>query len=148
MPMNLQLPVAAENLIPHRSPMRLVERLVSFNAGVGEVEALVDEACVLLDENGNLADVGLVEMLAQAFAAVQGYSDLLAGGEVRQGFLVGIRKITLSGTAQLGDVLRIRIRTLASMDGFAVVEGEVLCQGQVLAQGNLKLWIPQEGAAN
>lgn len=148
MPLSLSLPIAAEALIPHRRPMRLVERLVFFAAGQGEVEAFVDDDCVLLDTDGTLGEIGLVEMLAQAFAAVQGYADLLAGGEVRQGFLVGIRKITLIGPARRGDNLRIRIRTLACMDGFAVVEGEVLRQGQLLAQGNLKLWIPQEGAVS
>lgn len=141
---SLQLPMAAEELIPHRRPMRLVERLIRFEGGQGEVEAFIDDACVLLNDDGTLAEVGLVEMLAQAFAAAQGYSDLLAGGVVRQGFLVGIRKITLSASAMRGDTLCIRIRTLACMDGFAVVEGEVLRREQVLAQGSLKLWIHQD----
>ncbi len=139
-----KLPMAAEGLIPHRLPMRQIDRLVEYHEGEeATVEAVIDAANPLLDGDGQLAEVALVEMLAQAFAAVQGYADRMAGKPVGQGFLVGISKVEIEGTARVGDCLSIRIRPIATVDRFVVVEGEVLLGQQVLAAGKLKLWIPQ-----
>lgn len=142
----LQLPMAAEELIPHRLPMRQVESLLDFQEGEGIVEALVQEGNPLLDEAGYLSEVALVEMLAQSFAAVQGYADQLAGKPVGEGFLVGIRKISIAAKARLGDRLTIRIRPIATLEGFAVVEGVLSRGAEVLAVGNLKLWLPPVGS--
>lgn len=139
---HFKLPMAAEELIPHRLPMRQVDRLLEYEDGGGSVEALVASDNPLLDGEGNLSEVALVEMLAQAFAAVQGYGDSVAGKPVQQGFLVGIRKVVMTARARLGDRLMIQIRSLAQLEGFAVVEGEVFRDGESLATGKLKLWIP------
>ncbi len=121
-----KLPMAAEALIPHRLPMRQVDRLLEYREGEeATVEALIDAANPLLDGDGELGEVALVEMLAQSFAAVQGYADSLAGKPVGQGFLVGISKMTIEGPARLGDRLLIRIRPIAALEAFVVVEGEV-----------------------
>jgi predicted hotdog family 3-hydroxylacyl-ACP dehydratase len=144
MPNPFKLPMAAEGLIPHRLPMRQIDRLLEYSDGVqATVEALIDAENPLLDEDGQLAEVALVEMLAQSFAAVQGYADSLAGKPIGQGFLVGISQITIEGTARLGDRLLIHIRPIAALEGFVVVEGEVSLGNQTLASGKLKLWIPQ-----
>jgi predicted hotdog family 3-hydroxylacyl-ACP dehydratase len=141
------LPMAAEGVIPHRLSMRQIDRLLEYSEGEeATVEALIDAANPLLDKDDQLAEVALVEMLAQSFAAVQGYADRLAGKPVGQGFLVGISKITIEGTARLGDRLLIRIRPIAALEGFVVVEGEVSLGHLPLASGKLKLWIPQAEA--
>lgn len=140
----MQLPMAAENLIPHRLPLRLVERLIEFHDYEGVVEALVSPENPLLDD-GYLDETGLIEMLAQSFAAVQGYADRLEGKPVRDGFLVGIRGVSVKAAARRGDRLLIRIRPVASLEGFVVVEGEVSRNEEVLAAGNLKLWILPQG---
>ncbi len=136
------LPIPAESLIPHRLPMRLVDRLLSFADGGGTVEAEVAAGHLFLDAGGYLDEVAMLEILAQAYAAVKGYSDLQRGGEVGQGFLVGIRRSHLQGRARLGDRLEVSIRTVASIEGFAIAEGEVRRGDEVLATGTLKLWVP------
>lgn len=146
MPNRLQLPMAAEELIPHRLPMRQVESLLEFSEGGGVVEAVVEAENPLLDEDGSLSEVALVEMLAQSFAAVQGYADRRAGKPIGEGFLVGIRKISIEAKARRGDRLTIRIRPVATLEGFAVVEGELSRDGEVLAAGSLKLWLPPTGS--
>lgn len=142
----LQLPIAAEELIPHRLPMRQVDRLLEFGDTEGVVEAIVDSDNPLLEEDGSLSEVGLVEMLAQSFAAIQGYADRLAGKMAGEGFLVGIRKIAVKAKARQGDRLLIRIRPVAALEGFVVVEGELARAGEILASGSLKLWLPPSGS--
>lgn len=142
----LSLPIAAEELIPHRLPMRLVETLVSSSEGVGIVEATVLPDSPLITSDGRLESVGLVEMLAQSFAAMKGFEDRRKGEPVRRGFLVGLRSLRLNGVARAGDSLEIRVRTTAEMDGFALAEGEVWRNAELLAVGTLKLWVSPEAA--
>ena len=139
--MGLTLPLAAEQLIPHRLPMRLVDRLLAVDGKNGTVEALVPAAGLLVAADGRLEDVALIELLAQAFAAVKGYCDLLGDQPVKQGFLVGIKKVTWLKTAMAGDCLRIEIRTLAEFGDFAVAEGDVWCGNTMLAHGEIKVWV-------
>lgn len=142
----LSLPIPAEELIPHRLPMRLVETLVSASDGAGIVEAAVAADGPLASPGGRLEPVGLVEMMAQAYAALKGYEDRSKGEEVKRGFLVGLRSLRLNGDACAGDHLEIRVRTTAEMDGFALAEGEIWRHAELLAVGTLKLWISPDVA--
>ena len=148
MNIDLTLPMRAENLIPHRAPMRLIETLVSYGDAAGLVEACPAEGGVLTDAGGELHEVALIELLAQGYAAIKGYGDLLQGKEISKGFLVGIKKLKVSGRARSGERLLVRVRTVGSFEGCAVAEGEVECAGEILASGTLKLWIvgPEAGA--
>ncbi|HEY5674203.1 MAG TPA: hypothetical protein VIR78_10890 [Malonomonas sp.] len=139
--MALTLPLAAEQLIPHRLPMRLVDRLLEITGKDGVVEALVAAACPLVSADGRLEDAALTELLAQSYAAVKGYCDLRDGQPAKQGFLVGIKKIVKLQSARRGDRLEIHIKTLAQLDGFAVAEGEIWLDKQMLARGEIKVWV-------
>ena len=139
--MSLALPLDAEQLIPHRLPMRLVERLLEIDGKNGVVEARIAADCPLVSVAGILEDVALTELLAQAYAAVKGYRDLVDNEPVRQGFLVGIKKIVMLVSAQVGDQLKIKINTLAELDAFAVAEGEIWRGEELLGRGEIKVWI-------
>ncbi len=138
----MPLPLSAEALIPHRAPMRLIDSLIAIDGQQGVVETLVPDESPLVDECGALDPVALVELLAQAYAAVHGYQDLSRGLSVRQGFLVGSRRVSILGRVRSGDLLQISIRTLGTLEGFAVAEGEVRCGDVLVAEGSVKLWVP------
>lgn len=138
----LTLPMSAEGLVPHRDPMRLIDVLVEYGDDGGVVEAELDEDCLLVDKGGRLEEVALAELLAQSYAAVKGYGDLLAGREVKEGFLVSIKKVEIFQPVFAAERLRIRVSTVGSFEGFAVAEGEITRDGLPVAAGSLKLWIP------
>lgn len=138
---SLALPLEAEELVPHRLPMRLVDQLLEVDGLNGIVAAQVVAGCPLVDSSGKLEDIALVELIAQGYAALKGYIDRLQEKPVRQGFLVGIKKLNWFGTVFVGEDLLIKIRTLAELDDFAVAEGEVWRRDILVAQGELKVWI-------
>ena len=138
---DLTLPLPAEAFIPHRPPMRLVERLLSYGDAAGVVEANLAADSILVNAAGTLDAVALVELLAQGYAVIKGYDDRLQGKEVSEGYLVGVRKMRVSGCARAGERLLVRIRTVGSFEGFAVVEGEIESATATIASGTLKLWI-------
>lgn len=144
---NLTSPLPAETFIPHRSPMRLVDKLVAYGDKSGVVEAVLSAGCILADTNGALSEAAFVELLAQSYAVIKGYDDTRNGKEISEGFLVGVRKMRITGRAYVGDQLLIRIRTVGSFEGFAVAEGEIERSAETIASGTLKLWIVPEGHA-
>jgi len=138
------LPADAGELIPHRPPMRMVSRLLSCGIDdTGVVEAVVCEDNPLLNRDGVLERIALAEILAQSFAAKQGYEDLKKGLSAEQGFLVAIREITCYAAARLGDRLTVNVRLLMKMDPFYLVAGEIYRGEDKLAEGEMKLWVPE-----
>ncbi len=144
--MDLTLPMAAEELMPHRLPMRLVDTLVAYAGQEGVIETRVPVDGLLVASGGRLDEVALAELLAQSYAVVKGYGDLLAGNPVRKGFLVGIKEVCFERPVFAGESLRIAVRTVAAVEGFTVAEGEVRRGDELVAHGSLKLWIPEEVA--
>ncbi len=140
------LPMAAERLIPHRPPMRLVERLIAFEDGAGQTEACFAENSLLADDDGALDPVALIELIAQSYATVKGYDDLVNGRPVMEGFLVGIRKLRITGKAFANERLLTTVKTVGTFEGFAVVEAIVTRGGETIAAGSMKLWITEKPA--
>ncbi|MBN2427423.1 MAG: hypothetical protein JXK94_03705 [Deltaproteobacteria bacterium] len=137
----LTLPMNAEELMPHRLPMRLVDQVFEVEDGKGVIKALVRSDCFLVDEAGRLEDSALIELLAQSFAALKGYRDRRDGKPVRQGFLVGIKNFARLKSVQAGDLLRIEICTIAELNDFAVADGKIWCDSELFAHGEIKVWI-------
>ncbi|MDF1580909.1 MAG: hypothetical protein P1P74_09050 [Desulfuromonadales bacterium] len=142
----LPLPQAAENLLPHRPPMMLIDRLLTYQPDrSGSAEVTLGSDCVLVD--GTLNRVALVEMMAQTYAALKGYEDLSQGKPVLEGFLVGIRKARFAADAQVGDTLIVKVATIGAIDGFYMIRSSVRRDDTILAEGTLKLWVPGESSA-
>jgi len=143
---SLCLPLAAEELMPHRPPMRLVDRLVEYADKTGVVEAEVAADGLLVDGEGRLDEIALAELMAQAYAVIKGYAARLDSLPVRKGFLVGIRKMQFERPVRAGDRLRIVIRMTAEVEEFALAEGEIRHGAERVAHGALKFWIPEKDA--
>lgn len=136
------LPQPAREFLPHRPPMQLVDRLLAVDGDEGLVEVTLAPGNLLLGGDGVLDGVALIELIAQAYAAIQGYVDHCAGRPPGRGFLVGIRRAELLAPALLGMTLLVTVRTVARLDAFAMVEGEVRFDDTLLATAALKLWLP------
>lgn len=139
---DLQLPIPTEQLLPHRPPMLLVDQLVRYEPGGGSVSANVRHGDLFVDTQGQLADVALVELVAQGYAAIKGYEDTLNQLPVKQGYLVGSRKVTVHRSVKVGEQLMIEISTSGLLEGFSVVDGLIKSGEDVVAEGSIKLWIP------
>jgi predicted hotdog family 3-hydroxylacyl-ACP dehydratase len=144
----MEFPVDADWLIPHRRPMRVIDRLLEAADHAGRAEMVVSPDHVLVDRDGRLDPAAFLEMIAQTYAAVQGHAFLLAGKTVPPGFLVGIRRCDVYGNAVAGNRLIICVHTVKQFAGFAVVEGAITLNDNMIAEASIKVWIqpsePQE----
>lgn len=133
------LPAAAQPLVPHDPPMRMVDDLVQ----VGEREARtcteVREDMPFVDRTGKLDEAAYVELLAQSIAALDGFKKS-GNGRHTEGFLLGVKSLKIRGQAFVGDVLECRVYKASRFGEFGIVEGSVRKNGSVLAEGEIKVW--------
>ncbi|MBF0118665.1 MAG: hypothetical protein HQK79_07495 [Desulfobacterales bacterium] len=142
--MNMSLPIELDEILPHKPPMRLIKRLLSFEHGKGTAEAIIDDDNIFLDDAGYLNTTTLIELIAQTFAAIKCYDDLLCRRPLKRGFLVGIRKVQFMGKAIIGDILKINVKTRTTLGAFMAAYGEVIIRDEVIAKGEITVWIDQD----
>ncbi len=139
---NLGLPMSAETLVPHRRPMCLIDRLVHFESKAGIVETVVTSDGIVADADGIVDSTVLLELMAQSYAAMKGYEDLLQGKAPQKGFLVSVKHFEVLADARVGDLLEIAVSTAADVGGFTVADGTITRGHVQIATGSLTLWIP------
>ena len=141
----MTLPTDTEAYMLHRSPLRLVQSLLRVDDDYGEAQALLNLGDVGVGPDGRVEATVLLEMVAQAYAAAQGYRDRDSGKPADLGYLVGVSDFRIESRPRAGQPLLIRIKSSSLFGGFYLAEGQVLCEGRVVAGGTLKVWV-QSGA--
>jgi predicted hotdog family 3-hydroxylacyl-ACP dehydratase len=96
-----------EQLLPHRSPMILIDRLVWTNGVETICEVTIGPHSMFIQAVGVPAFVG-IEYMAQTVAAHGGYQSFLEGQPMVVGLLLGTRRLeTPCQFFELGQTLRI-----------------------------------------
>ncbi|CAI9765358.1 unnamed protein product [Fraxinus pennsylvanica] len=130
-------------ILPHRFPFLLVDRVVEYNPGVSAV-AIKN---VTINDNffpGHFPErpimpgVLMVEAMAQVGGVVMLQPEV--GGSKENFFFAGIDKVRFRKPVVAGDTLVMRMTLvklqkrfgIAKMEGKAYVGGEVVCEGEFL----------------
>jgi 3-hydroxyacyl-[acyl-carrier-protein] dehydratase len=137
------MPVAVENLIPHRAPMRFIDELTDCTE-----TAAVATACFSTDSfavtNGLVLESALVECVAQTVAGALGQRAKIHGqsdsGIAATGMLVSVSNFKIQSRPLSGKQLRIEIREIKRLGLMLRVSGEISCDGQIIASGELTLY--------
>lgn len=132
--------ISSEGLLPHGPGMHLIDEVVWFGTTKveGEVLARIRANGPYFSEAG-FEDHWLIELCAQASAALYRLSLREKVGPAARGFLVSVREFSLfhSGEISAGDELRISIE----MDNEAAPLGQSFCQVRkdttLVAEGQL-----------
>lgn len=145
----VQLPCPAEELVPHRPPMLLIDELISRQAERATATALVPESGICLEPDQGVLPEFFIEVIAQTMAAVNGYDARLAGKSPRDGFLVGIDDFSFVAHPQPGSPLRIEVEKNFEFGAVKIIHGQVFGPDDLLlASGTIKVWEevdPEEG---
>ncbi|GAB4335735.1 MAG: hypothetical protein Kow0089_05590 [Desulfobulbaceae bacterium] len=136
------LPCDAAELIPHRPPMRLVDRLVhkgeETEADPTVIEAVVPEAGPFVGDAG-LEPEYFIEVMAQSVAAGDGFPPE-SDTPPATGFLAGIDTFSWYATARPGDRLEVRVFKVFEFGSAFIFEGVITRAGERIAAGRLKIW--------
>lgn len=150
----IELPLAAQELIPHRETLLLIKQLLAYDRrqGSGRISACLPAATIFCDDavNGTdnfLEEVVVLEMMAQAYACLRGYEDRIAGCPPSLGFLVGVRHFVSHRRVETGTELTIEVATTTQLDDFFIAEAVVKSGAETLAASELKIWVPPTSAS-
>jgi predicted hotdog family 3-hydroxylacyl-ACP dehydratase len=133
---------AIEELIPQRPPMLLLSRLLSCTTTEGTAEALLAPGHLFCLADDTVHPAAFIELMAQGYAAVQGYQDHQAGKPPSIGYLAGVTQAVVHGAARIGDRLLVSVQQTALIKPFVRARAQVVRDGETLAEGELTLFIP------
>ncbi len=136
--------VRLEDLLPHRAPMLLLDKLEGFSSEAAQATMNVTEENPFVRVDGLLERAAYPELLAQCLAAGAGAARRAAGHPPpNRGYLAALRHVMIYEDARLGDALRIAVRLTARLGQVMAVEGEVRKNGRLLAAGTFKVFLPE-----
>lgn len=138
-------PIPIERLLPQRPPMLLLDRLLSCTPTEGTADTRVSPGNLFRLPDDTIHAAAFFELMAQAYAAVHGYQNQLAGKPVSIGYLAGITRAVVHGAARVGDRLLVTVRQTALVQPFIRAEARVVRDGETLAEGELTLFVPPAG---
>ncbi len=136
----LYLPVDAARLVPHKAPMLLIDRLVTVKERASVSEMTVKADSIFVGGDGALDAASYPEIISQAIAAQEGFRKLGSRNGQPEGFLLGIKKLEVLGTARVGDTLRVSVFKAAKYGDFGIVNGEVHRGQELIARGEVKVF--------
>ncbi len=132
------LPIAAEKLVPHQPPARMVDALTE----VGERTATVTATIAATNPHcrqGRLAAAAHLELMAQAAAALHGFRHRRQAGPLR-GMLVGARDFEIFHAVEVGDVLTVTLHKQVRFGQFGIIHAEVWRSDTLVSSAELKTW--------
>ena len=142
----LDLPTSAQELVPHRGTMLLIDELREYSPEFAAGMTRITSKNPFLGAAGKLDDICFVEILAQLAAAAKGYEARKAGGSVKSGYLAGINDFSIKGEARLGDVLQVTMKKTLQVNNITVTDGSIFIGEKCIASGTLKLYVAENGA--
>ncbi|MBU5460971.1 3-hydroxyacyl-ACP dehydratase FabZ [Anaerostipes sp. MSJ-23] len=131
------------NIIPHRSPFLLVDRVLEMEVG----KRIVARKCVTYNEpffTGHfpqepvMPGVLMIEALAQA-GAICVLSDEKNKGKIA--FLGGVNKAKFRGKVVPGDVVTLEVEIVKVKGPVGVGKGKATVDGKVVASGEITFMI-------
>ena len=125
-------------LLPQRQPVVMVDRLLHCDPVVTETELTIRPDNIMV-EDGHLAEIGLLENVAQTCAARMGYINLSSGKEVRVGVIGALRDMEIHARPKVGSTITTRIEVSDEVFGMTLAQAESRCGDTILVSGTIKI---------
>ena len=129
-------------LIPQRDPIMMVDELIEVGEEVAVTGLTVRTDNYFIDEDGLLAEPGLIEHIAQSASAFAGYRTISAGAtDPPVGYIGEVKKFHCYRRPQPGEELHTTITMGAEMAGVTIITGETRIADEVVADTQMKIFI-------
>ncbi len=129
-----------EELLPHRHPFIMVDKLTSCSEYLATTEMTVKENN-LFCSGGYFSEAGLLENMAQTCAARLGYKSLIKKTPVKIGIIGAVKDFLVFFRPKPGDRLVTGITIDHEVFNAILLHAEVSCQGKTAATCHMKLFL-------
>jgi predicted hotdog family 3-hydroxylacyl-ACP dehydratase len=122
----------------------MVDELLCVNGDEAQCRLTVREDNFFLEDDGLIAEVGIIEHIAQSASAFAGYRAIEAGAtEPPVGYIGEVKNFHLSQRPAVGDVLITTITMGPTVDGVTIISGECKREnGEAVADTRMKIYVP------
>jgi 3-hydroxymyristoyl/3-hydroxydecanoyl-(acyl carrier protein) dehydratase len=134
-----------DELLPHRPPMRWVERVEQIAPEGGACTARIPADCALV-RGGSIPAVAALELAAQAAALFEALRcDRVPLEAPPVGYLVGARGVRFArASLAAGETLHVAVQRTGSAPPLTTFDFEVGTEGAVVASGSVSTWLAIE----
>ena len=131
-----------EKLIPHRGPMLLVDELLEHDGTSAVVRATIRPHTAGI-RDGKMESHWAVEIIAQAIAAMFGYSWISSGHETSFGYIIAVDDFSLLSDSDpaVGESLHCHVKLDYEAFPMGVYLGEIRIQNRLWAKAKLKCFL-------
>jgi predicted hotdog family 3-hydroxylacyl-ACP dehydratase len=138
-----ECPYSIEQLLIHRPPMLLLDKVIGYNESEVVAGVTITASSLFLTPEGVPGHVA-VEYMAQACGAYAGAMALDAGAPVKIGLLLGTRLCrVLVPWFRVGDRLLVSASIVFHDEQLAAFDCKIEVGGQLAADAQLKVYQPQ-----
>jgi predicted hotdog family 3-hydroxylacyl-ACP dehydratase len=124
-----------EEIVPHRDIMRLVDVFAGLDETKRGITTTVARETWPLCDGSYVSSTVMIELVAQAMAAMAGWEDAKKGKRAGFGYIVGIKQAWLSGDPiRVGTPLTMITRKILTQDNYGVFSGEVVRDHRVCGE--------------
>ena len=133
-------------LMPQRDPIVMVDKIYDAEGDTAHTGLSVTATNYFIEEDGLMAEPGLIEHIAQSASALMGHKALLAGQPLPVGYIGEVKKFHCYVRPAVGDELTTTINLGAEINGVTLMTGETRCGETLVADTQMKLFVEDENA--
>lgn len=131
-----------EQLIPQRTPFKMVDKLLNVNGETAVTLFLVQPDNCFLESDGILAEAGVIEHIAQSASALAGYLVREEGASyVPVGYIGEIRNFRSYRSVRVGEILKTIVTREEVVGDITCVTGESWISDERIAKLQMKIYI-------
>ncbi len=128
------------NLIPQRPPIFMVDGFSCEDEQNCHSTLTITGDNIFLEENGRLAEEGILEHIAQTAAAYVGLMRKQAGEDVNMGYIGDIKRCAVCGQMPTaGETLITHLTIMSQVGNITLVSAETSVDGQTILSCRMKL---------
>ncbi len=127
-------------LIPQRSPMIMVDGLISSNENTS-VSILTITKNNIFCKDGHFYEPGLIENIAQTAALRSGYEALQSGTKPAIGYIGAVKKMKIYNLPTDEDILNTKITIQTQLLNVLIIKGIIIVGDAVIAEGEMNIFL-------
>jgi predicted hotdog family 3-hydroxylacyl-ACP dehydratase len=126
------------DLIPQRPPMTMIDSLIAADEKSARGQLYILESN-LFNDNGVLAEPGLIEFIAQTAAAYTGYKNKTTNKEVSEGYIGAIKNLVIYELPKIDSPIESEIVVENEIMGYTIIAGRVYQDDRLLAECEMRI---------
>jgi predicted hotdog family 3-hydroxylacyl-ACP dehydratase len=126
--------------IPHRAPMIMVDKLISYHEKLIESSLTIQSNNVFV-EDGVFTAPGMVENIAQTVAAGAGHNAVQNNEPTPLGFLAGVKSLKIHKLPPVGTDVRTKVQIINQVMNIGIVFGQVWQDNELAAECEMRIFI-------